>query len=391
VKGAQSRTWPLSCWSAPDCSSTLWALSILRGPSLVLSKLAYFTLCRSFQLLALLARGDAAKDLEILVLRHQLAVLRRQSTRPKLGPADRALLAAISRVLPRSRWSCFLVKPETLLCWHRRLVAGAWTYPHKTGRPPLDAEVQLLIVRLARENPRWGYQRIQGELLHLGVRVSATVIRTTLRRHGLDPAPRRAARSWQAFLRQQAAGIVACDFFTVDTVWLRRLYVLFFIELDTRRVHLAGVTANSDGQWVTQQARNLLLVLGEQGRQLRFLVRDRDAKFCCGFDAVFRSEGGEILLTPVRAPRANAYAERWVRTVRAECLDWLLIVGRRHLGRILRVYVQHYNGHRPHRALGLQAPDPPARLTIVGEDDQGDAVHRSDLLGGLLHEYRRAA
>jgi putative transposase len=181
---------------------------------LVLSKLAYLTLCCSFQLLALLARGDAANDLEILVLRHQLAVLRRQSVRPKLGPGDRALLAAISRVLPpRSRWSCFFVTPETLLRWHRRLVAGAWTYPHhQTGRPPLDQDVQQPIVRLARENPRWGYQRVQGELLHLGVRVSATVIRTTLRRHGLDPAPRRAATSWRAFLRQQASGIVACDF-----------------------------------------------------------------------------------------------------------------------------------------------------------------------------------
>jgi putative transposase len=357
---------------------------------LVLSKLAYLTLCRSFQLLALLARGDAAKDLEILVLRHQLAVLRRQSTRPKLGPGDRALLAAISRVLPKSRWSCFFVTPETLLRWHRRLVAGAWTYPHKTGRPPLEAEVQQLIVRLARENPRWGYQRIEGELLHLGVRVSATVIRTTLRRHGLDPAPRRAARSWWAFLRQQAAGITACDFFTVDTVWLRRLYVLFFIELDTRRVHLAGVTANPNGQWVTQQARNLLLALGEQGRRARFVLRDRDAKFSPSFDDVFCSEGGKVLVTPVQAPKANAYAERWVRTVRAECLDWLLVVGRSHLEQILRVYVQHYNRHRPHRALMLQPPDPPVQPIILGEDDRG-AVHRRDLLGGLLHEYRQAA
>ena len=177
----------------------------------MLSKLAYLTLCRSIQLLALLARGDAAKDLEILVLRHQLTVLRRQVPRPKLQPADRALLAAVSRVLPRARWSCFLVKPETLLRWHRRLVAGAWTYPHRTGRPPLDQEVRQLIVRLARENPRWGYQRIKGELQRLGVRVSATAIRTTLRRHGLDPAPRRTATTWRAFLRQQAAGIVACD------------------------------------------------------------------------------------------------------------------------------------------------------------------------------------
>jgi putative transposase len=217
----------------------------------VLPRLAYLTLCRSIQLLALLARGDAAKDLEIRVLRHQLTVLRRQVPRPRLQPADRALLAAVSRVLPRARWSCFFVKPETLLRWHRRLVAGAWTYPHTgAGRPLLHEDVQQLIVRLAKENPHWGYQRIQGELLHLGVRVSATAIRTTLRRHGLDPAPRRLATSWRVFLRRQA--------------------------------------------------RNLLLVLGERGRPVRFLLRDRDAKFCRSFDEVFRSEGGEVVVTPVR-------------------------------------------------------------------------------------------
>jgi transposase InsO family protein len=243
---------------------------------------------------------------------------------------------------------------------------------------------------LARENPRWGYQRIKGELLRLGVRISATAVCTTLRRHGLDPAPRRTATTWRAFLRQQAAGIVACDFFTVETVSLRRLYVLFFIELETRRVHLAGVTANPNGPWVTQQARNLLLVLGERGRQVRFVLRDHDAKFCRSFDDVFGSAGGEVLVTPVRAPKANAYAERWVPTVRAECLDWLLIVGRGHLEQVLRIYVQHYNAHRPHRALGLQPPDPPGRLAGLGQNDRG-AVRRRDLLGGLLHEYRRAA
>jgi putative transposase len=356
----------------------------------VLSKYAYLTLCRSIQLLVLLARGDAAKDLELLVLRHQLAVLRRQTPRPRLERADRALLAAVSRVLPRARWSCFFVQPQTLLRWHRRLVAGAWTYPQReSGRPPLDQELQQLIVRLARENPRWGYQRIKGELQRLGVHVSATAIRTTLRRHGLDPAPR-PTTTWRAFLRQQAASIVACDFLTVDTIWLRRLYVLFFIELDTRRVHLAGVTANPTGGWVTQQARNLLLVLDERGRRVRFLIRDRDAKFSRRFDDVFRSEGAEVLVTPVQAPNANAHAERWVRTVRAECLDWSLIVGRGHLERVLRIYVEHYNRHRPHRALGLEPPGPSSRLTHVGEDRR-TRVHRRDLLGGLLHEYQRAA
>jgi transposase InsO family protein len=357
----------------------------------MLSKLAYVVLCRSIQLLVLLARGDAAKDLELLVLRHQLAVLRRQTPRPRLEPADRALLAAVSRVLPRARWSCFFVQPETLLRWHRRLVAGAWTYPHRqAGRPPLDQEVQQLVVRLARENPRWGYQRIKGELLRLGVCISATAIRTTLRRHGLDPAPRRSSSTWSAFLRQQAAGVVACDFFTVDTLWLQRLYVLFFIELHTRNVHLAGVTANPNGRWVAQQGRNLLLVFEERGRQLRYLLRDHDAKFSRAFDDVVADHGAEILVTPVRAPRANAYAERWIRTVRAECLDWLLIIGRRHLEQVLRVYIGHYNQHRPHRALGLEAPDSPTGLTVVGDEQQG-WVHRHDLLGGLLHEYRRAA
>ncbi len=329
----------------------------------MLPRLAYLTLCRSIQLLALLARADAAKDLEILVLRHQLVVLRRQTPRPKLEPADRALLAAISRALPRSRWSCFFVKPETLLRWHRRLVAGAWTHPHRqTGRPPLDEEVKQLIIRLAKENPRWGHQRIKGELQHLGIQVSATSIRTMLRRHGLDPAPRRVATTWRAFLRQQAAGIMACDFFTVDTVWLRRFYVLFFIELGTRRVHLAGVTANPNGTWVAQQARNLLLP-AEGRRQLRFLLHDRDAKFTRVFDDVFRSEGADVLLTPVQAPNANAHAERWIRTVRAECLDWLLIVGRGHLERVLGVYVEHYLRHEalPRPGGDGRAPPPVCR------------------------------
>jgi putative transposase len=273
----------------------------------------------------------------------------------------------------------------------RRLVAGAWTYPNRgPGRPPLDQEIQQLIIRLAKENPRWGYQRIQGELLRLGIRVSATGIRATLRRHGLDPAPRRGSTTWRAFLRQQAAGIVACDYFTVDTVWLKRLYVLFFIELETRWIHLAGVTANPDGRWATQQARNLLLVLGERGRRSCYLLHDRDAKFTRSFDDVFRSEDAEVLLTPVQAPNANAHAERWVRTVRTECLDWLLIVGRGHLEQVLRVYGAHYHTHRPHRALGLEPPAPSAALRVV-RDGRSSTVHRNDLLGGVLHEHHRRA
>jgi putative transposase len=357
----------------------------------VLSKLAYLTLCRSIQLLVLLARGKAAKNLEILVLRHQLAVLRRQVARPKLQPADRTLLAALSRALPRARWSCFFVKPDTLLRWHRRLVAGAWTYPHRRpGRPPLDEQLQQLIIRLATENPHWGYQRLQGELLRLGEQVSATAIRTTLRRHGLDPAPREPPPPGEHSCAGRPPGSSPATCFTVDTVWLRRLYILFYIEHATRRVHLAGVTANPNAAWVTQQARNLMLRLEDQGRRVGFLIRDRDAKFCRGFDDVFRSEGADVVLTPVQAPNANACAERWIRTVRAECLDWLLIVGRGHLEQALRIYVRHYNQHRPHRAVGLEPPNPSAAPTLVG-DPRRARVRRRDLLGGVLHEYQRAA
>jgi putative transposase len=295
-------------------------------------------------------------------------------------------------VLPRARWSCFFVQPETLLGWHRRLVAGAWAYPHRqTGRPPLDHHIQQLIVRLAAENPRWGYQPSKGEFLRLGVPVSATAIRTTLRRHRLDPAPRRAGKRWPAFLRQQAAGIVACDLLhRRHGVATKAAGCCCSSNSTPDGSTSPGVTAHPNGTWVTQQARNLLLILGERERQVRVVVRDHDAKFSPSVDEVFRSQGGELLVTPVRAPKANAYGERWIRTVRAECLDWLLILGRNHLDQVLGVYVQQYNGHRPHRALGLQAPDPAARPTIPRED-HGGTVHRRDLLGGLLHEYRRAA
>jgi putative transposase len=351
----------------------------------------YLTLRRVLELILLCFRSAEAKEIQILVLRHELAVLRRQHPRPRLQPTDRALLAALSRLLPRTRWSVFLVRPETLLRWHRRMVARRWTYPTTSnGRPAISDQVQQLVVRLARENPRWGYQRIHGELLRLGVGVSASSIRRVLRAHGLDPAPRRVPTSWRSFLRQQAAGIVACDFFTVDTIFLRRVYVLFVIELASRRVHLAGVTGHPTGLWVAQQARNLLASLSEQTTAWKFLIRDRDSKFTRGFDDVWRSTGIQVICTPVRAPNANAYAERWVGTVRRECVDQLLIVGRQQLARVLRTYVEHYNRHRPHRSLGQVAPvasvRPESRSTpAIGQ------LHRRDLLGGLIHEYEPAA
>jgi transposase len=219
------------------------------------------------ELLVLCVRSSDAKEAEILVLRHELEILRRQHPRPRLEVKDRALLAVLSRLLPRRRWSIFVVRPETLVGWHRRMVRRHWTYPNaRQGRPPVPGDVQALIVRVAVENPRWGYQRIRGELASLGVRVSASSIRRVLRAHGLDPAPRRTSTTWRSFLRQQAAGIVACDFFTVDTVWLTRYYVLFFIELETRRVHVRGLTTNPTGAWVTQQARNLATTFDDAER-----------------------------------------------------------------------------------------------------------------------------
>jgi putative transposase len=280
-----------------------------------------------------------------LLLRHQLAVLERQLARPQLNPADRALLAAFSRLLPRAAWKRSLfVTPGTVLRWHRELVARRWTYPHRRpGRPATPEEIRELVVRLARENPGWGYRRIQGELVGLGVKLAASTVWTILREEGIEPAPNRLETSWADFLRQQAASILECDFLTVDTLFLKRFYVLFFIELATRRVHLAGITTNPDGRWVAQQARNLLMQLDDDGgvRPL-FLVRDRDSKFTRDFDEVFRSEGIQVIKAPVRAPKARAHAERWVGSVRRECLDRLLTVGRGHIQHILAAYVAHY-------------------------------------------------
>jgi putative transposase len=270
------------------------------------------------------------------------------------------------------------------------MVRRHWTYPTRPrGRPPIPDQLQSLIVRLATENPRWGYQRIRGELLRLGCRVSASSIARVLRANGLQPAPRPASTTWRSFLRRQAAGIVACDFLTVDTVFLQRLYVLFFIQLHNRRVHLAGVTANPTGAWVAQQARNLLATLEDDGTAVRFLIRDRDSKFTRAFDDLWRAVGAQVIRTPIQAPNANAVAERWVGTVRQECLDHLLIAGRRQLGRVLRLYVEHYNRHRPHRGLGLSAPEP-SQCEQADPSAAARQLHRHDVLGGLIHEYERA-
>jgi transposase InsO family protein len=352
-------------------------------------RLLYLILRQLLGWLTLLARGQTSKNAEILVLRHEVAVLRRQVTRPRPTWPDRAILAALTRLLPRERRHHRLVTPETLLRWHRALVSRHWTKPHRpAGRPSRPPALRHLILRMAAENPTWGYRRIHGELLQLGYRVAPSTVWLLVKRTGVDPAPRRTGLTWRQFLSAQAQGVLACDFFHVDTVLLQRLYVLFVIEVASRRVHILGVTANPTASWVTQQARNLLMNLGDRVGQFRFLIRDRDTKFTQSFDAVFGSEGIRILRTPVLAPRANAFAERWVGTVRRELLDRMLTFGRRHLESVLAGYVAHYNEHRPHRALGQTSP-----LTAVPPTaPTGDVrVVRVDRLGGLIHEYAQVA
>jgi putative transposase len=342
--------------------------------------------------LALLARSAASKDAELLVLRQEVAVLRRQNPKPKLDWADRAVLAALARLLPRPLRMSRLVTPDTLLRWHRRLVRWRWTYPPKGGRPSIDAKVAALIEQMARENPSWGYKRVQGELLGLGYRVGASTVRRVLKRLRISPAPQRDRTTWRQFLRSQAATMLACDFFHVDcAVTLRRLYVFFVIKVGTRHVHVLGVTANPDGAWTIQQARNLLMDLAERASQFQFLVRDRAGQFTEAFDAVLAGAGIEVVKIPPRSPGANAYAERWVRTVRAECTDRMLIAGPRHLRAVLDEYVAHYNRHRPHRARELRSPDAGDTATAPVTDLAAARIRRSNLLGGLIHEYERAA
>ena len=353
--------------------------------------LAYRLLVTVLSWLALLARSSSSKDVEILALRHEVAMLLRTNPRPRVTWTDRAVLAALARIMPKGLRIRRIVTPGTLLRWHQRLVAAKWRQPRPPGRPPVSDELAALTLRLARENTRWGVVRIQGELRRLGHRVAASTIRKILRAHRIPP-PSGHDGSWRVLLRAHAATLLAADFFHVDCAFtLGRLYVAFAIEHRTRRVHLLGITTHPTGQWATQLARNLASELAEAGCRFTYLIRDRDAKFTAAFDAVFASIGITMLPIAPQAPKMNAYAERFVRTARAEYTDRMLIVGERHLRAILAEYIGHYNTGRSHQGdgMGLRAPDDAP--DIIALPVPVAQIQRRTRLAGLINEYQQAA
>ena len=352
-------------------------------------RLLYLVFVRLFGWLVLLSRSSASKNVELLVLRHEVAVLHRTHPRPRLDWADRAVLAALIRLLPARLRMHRLITPGTVLRWHRRLVTRKWTYPSRTGRPPISAEIAALIARLATENDDWGYKRIQGELLKLGHRVGASTIRRVLKARKIPPAPnRRADTTWRQFLHTQASTMLATDFFHVDcAVTLQRLYCLFVMEVGSRYVHILGITANPDGPWTVQQIRNLLMDLEDRAAGFRFLVRDRAGQFTASFDALLADAGIEAVKIPPRSPTANTYAERFVLTARTEVTDRMLIFGERHLRLVLADYAAHYNGRRPHRSRQLRPPQPDHPVADLSQE----RIQRRAVLGGLINEYERAA
>jgi len=360
----------------------------------MLLSVAYRLGRRVLGVLGTAARSDGALMAEVLVLRHQNAVLRRQVARVRYEPADRAWFAALSALIPRARWAeVFPVTPATLLTWHRTLVNRRYASTQRPrGRPRTPASARALILRMARENPRWGHRRIQGELTKLGFQIAHSTVWEILHKAGIDPAPRRTGPTWKQFLALQAKTVIATDFFHVDTVLLTRVYVLVFIEHHTRRIHLAGITANPDGPWTAQQARNLAMTMGSSLDQMRFLLRDRGSQFTDAFDAVFQDCGLRILRSPPQAPRANAICERVIGSIRREVLDHTLILNQHHLRTVLTEYATHYNTARPHQGIAQHVPDDdPDHPTATIIDLDTARIQRRPVLGGITSEYHIAA
>jgi transposase len=363
----------------------------------VLLRLPYLALTSVFAFIRLLPMSDTDKDIEILALRHQLVVLQRQIDKPRLTPPDRAFLAALLHRLPRLklRQLHLIVSPDTVLRWHRDLLRrhhAKASRPKRPGRPPTRRRIQTLVLRLARENPSWGYRRIHGELAMLAIKVAPSTVWEILHRNGIEPAPQRDRQTWSTFLRSQAQAVLAADFFQTRTLTGARLYVFAVIEHATRRVRVLGATAYPTAVWTTQLARNLVMDLQDAGATVRYLVRDRDTKYTAAFDAVFENEGIAIVKTGIRVPRMNAIMERWVRSCRAELLDRTLIVNRAHLMHAVHEYETFYNEHRSHRTLRAAAPlrPLPQPITAPAQLDHLD-IQRRDRLGGILHEYQHAA
>ena len=357
-------------------------------------RFVFLLITRVASWLRLSRHEEAWKTAEIMILRHQLAVVQRhQPYRPNLNWADRALLAALLSVIPKARRQGLrlLVTPDTILRWHRDIVRRRWaarSMRGKTGRPATRRNITALVLRLARENPGWGYRRIHGELAGLGVKVAASTVWEILKKAGIDPAPRRTGPPWSQFLRSQAEAILACDFFTADLLDGTQAYVLAVIEHATRRIRILGITLHPTGEWTTQQARNLLMDLGEQAHQIKFMIRDRGSNYTAAFDAVLADAGIRTVLCNVRTPRMNAIAERWIGGCRRELLDRTLIWNQRHLRRVLREYETHHNQHRPHRSLDGAAPLKPLPEPI---DLEQYRVTRQARVGGLINEYRLVA
>ncbi len=349
-------------------------------------------------LFAIHRRSEQHKDLEILLLRQQLRILQRQQPHaPRVSRTEKVALAVLTAKLTglgrgvkaTLNQVLLLFKPDTVLRWHRDLVRRKWTFKQLRagGRPATDPELQVLLLRLAAENPTWGYSKLHGELLKLDYQIGRSTVRDILNRQQVPPAPERAKKgsSWGTFLSHYREQFIACDFFTVETAWLKTLYVFFFVELGSRRVHFAGCTAHPTGEWVTQQARQLTWTLQDERKTMRFLIRDRDAKFTAGFDAVFAAKGVEVIRTPYRAPKANAFAERWIRSAREVCLDRLLILGEGHLRHVMREYIGYYNQARPHQGIEQRCPIP------IESARRDGAAKRRDVLGGIIHDYHREA